>query len=356
MKGSIRGSDASNPPAEHDASNGELSSPRPGSMTGPAIPAPVGRVVPRWAVFSALVVLFVFWSNSFHAISYLRRDLDLSALATVAMRFGPAVPFCVVYCLLKWKDLVRMMRRDWWAVLIMGGLMVPGYNLSLNWGQGLVPPPTASLIIAANPVFILILSALLLHDRPRFTQILGMAVSFLGIYLLIRSQHREFGDVYLPYALVVVLAPLSWALATVLGKPATARSDPLLLTFAATALGSIPFLGLLIFNTGGSFDAMLALDTTGWISILHLTVLCTIVGFAIWFWALRRLPASTVAGFVFLNPPFTFFFGALWGTSEMRLTTALFGLLTLAGVAISTGRISLRRSARTDRTLPLPPD
>lgn len=320
-----------------------------------------GRVVPRWAVFSALVLLFVFWSNSFHAISYLRRDLGLSAFATVAMRFGPAVPFCLIYCFLKWKDLLRMLRTDWWAVLIMGVLMVPGYNLSLNWGQGLVPPPTASLIIAANPLFILIFSVLILHDRPRFMQILGMAISFLGIYFLIRSQHREFGDVYLPYALVVLLAPLCWAMATVLGKPATARSDPLLLTFAATAVGSIPFLGFLLFNTGGSLDAMLSLDAAGWIAILHLTVLCTLVGFAIWFWTLRQLPAPTAAGFVFLNPPLTFFFGALWGTSGMRLTTALFGIMTLAGVAISAGRFSPRRimrqgRPRAARPVPLPPD
>lgn len=329
----------------------------PGAVApDPGCLAQEGRSVPVWAVYSALVLLFVFWSNSFHAISYLRRDLNLSALATVAMRFGPAVPFCVVYCLLKWKDLVRMMRRDWWAVLIMGGLMVPGYNLSLNWGQGLVPPPTASLIIAANPIFTLILATLILHDRPRLMQVLGMAIAFLGIFLLIRSQHREFGDLYLPYALVVVLAPLSWAMATVLGKPATSRSDPLLLTFAATAVGSIPFLGFLVMNTAGSRDAMLSLNAAGWASILHLTILCTLVGFAIWFWALRRLPASTVAGFVFLNPPFTFFFGALWGTSEMRLTTALFGLLTLAGVAISTGKFSPRFGIRSAGALPLPPD
>jgi len=328
--------------------------PRPASPAGN--PPPECGTVPRWAIFSALVLLFVFWSNSFHAISYLRRDLELSAFATVAMRFGPAVPFCLIYCLLKWDALLRMLRRDWWAVILMGGLMVPGYNLSLNWGQGLVPPPTASLIIAANPVFTLILATLILHDRPGRMQILGTAISFLGIYLLIRSQHKEFGDLYLPYALVLVLAPLSWASATVLGKPATARSDPLLLTFAATAAGSIPFMVCLMINTAGSRDAMLSLDAAGWVSILHLTILCTLVGFAIWFWALRRLPASTVAGFVFLNPPLTFFFGALWGTSQMRLTTALFGLLTLAGVAISTGRVLPRPGMRRGRALPLPPD
>jgi drug/metabolite transporter (DMT)-like permease len=200
-----------------------------------------GGAVSRTVILAALVGLFVVWSNSFHAIAYLRRELHVSAMNLVTLRYGPALPFALAYCLARRRALRELLARDGWAVALMAFMTIPGYNLALNWGQARVPPVTASLIIAMNPVFTLVLALLFLGERARALKIAGMAVAFLGVYLLIRTQQQAFGDGYLPYALVVLLAPLAWAIATVVGKPITARTDPLLLTFASMALGSLPF-------------------------------------------------------------------------------------------------------------------
>ena len=39
--------------------------------------------------------------------------------------------------------------------------------------------------------------------------------------------------------------------------------------------------------------------------MLYLSVPCTVLGYALWTWLLRHLPASTVGFTVFLNPPLT---------------------------------------------------
>jgi len=290
----------------------------------------------RLFTLCALFGLFLIWSNSFHAVSYFRRNLGIPALSLVTLRYGPVVPFCLLYCLLRWRELRSLLARDGWRVLLMGGLMVPGYNLALNWGQGRVPPATASLIIATNPLFTFLLAVLFLRERAPWNKIAGMAVAFLGVYLLVRTQNRSFGDGYIWSALVVLLAPLAWAASTVTGKPITARSDAFLLTFAATGIGSLPFFGTLLWGAGGVHQTLRTMPATGWIALLHLSLLCTLVGFAIWFWALRRLAASTVAAFVFLNPPLTSIFGVLWGTEALHWSTVVYGSITLAGVALST--------------------
>jgi drug/metabolite transporter (DMT)-like permease len=292
-----------------------------------------------------MLILFVIWSNSFHAISYFRSRLGISALALLTLRYGPVLPFCAAYCLMKRRSLRQLLSRHGGRVLAMGLCMVPIYNLALNWGQGRVPPATASLIITMNPVFTFILAVLFLRERASLTKVAGLAVSFLGVYLLIHAQDAAFGRAYLLSALVVLIAPLAWASSTVAGKPIAERMDPLLLTFAATGIGSLPSFVLLLVNAGGVHRIIATLPPVGWAAFLHLSILCTLVGFAVWFWALRRLPASTVAAFVFLNPPLTALFGAVWGTERLHWATAAFGAVILAGVALSSGFLDRRGSA-----------
>jgi drug/metabolite transporter (DMT)-like permease len=300
---------------------------------------------PRLFILAAMFGLFVIWSNSFHAIAYFRKNLGVSAVNLVSLRYGAVAPICLLWCALRWNETKRLLRRAGWRVLLIGLFIVPGYNLALNWGQGRVPPATASLIITMNPVFTYLLALALLDERVQWTKILGLAVSFLGVYLLVSVQNRQYGNGYSLAALVVLSAPLFWATATVMGKPVTADHDPLLLTFAATGAGSLPFFVLLAAGTGGTHALIRSLAPVGWIAWIHLSVLSTLLGFAVWFRALRALPASTVSAFVFLNPPLTSLFGLIWGTETFHWSTAVFGSITLAGVALSAG--ILRRPGRS---------
>ncbi len=299
----------------------------------PGPPQTPGRV----ALVASLVGLFVLWSNSFHAVAYFRKNLGVSTSSLVTLRYGPVAVFCLGYCLAHRRAFLELIRRDGWRILAVGLLLVPAYNFALFWGQGWVPPATASLIIAMNPVFTFVLALAFLGEAARPSKFIGMALAFLGVYLLVQTQRGAYGNGYLLAALVVLAAPLSWASGTVLGKGLTQRSDPLLVSFAATGLGSLPFLGTFLAGTGGVHHLLATMPVLGWVSLIHLSVLCTIVGFAVWFWALRYLPASTVAAFVFLNPPFTALFGALWGTERFHWATAGFGTVTLIGVSLSAG-------------------
>ena len=141
-----------------------------------------GRDAPRIWIYVALVGLFVIWSNSFHAVTYFRREVGISASALVTLRYGPVAIFCLLYLFFRRRESIPMLRRDGWKLLLMGLFMVPGYNLALNWGQGRVPPATASLIIAMNPVFTFLLATALLGERATLTRWLGLAVAFVGIY------------------------------------------------------------------------------------------------------------------------------------------------------------------------------
>jgi len=223
-------------------------------------------------------------------------------------------------------------------IILMGILMVPGYNLFLNWGQGQIPAGTASLLIATNPFFTYILALAIRQEQHRTRKTISLLLSFTGVYLLVRSQGRMMGPGYGLHALAVLASPACWALATVIGKPLVTRESPLRVTYLSLAVGSIAFLVIAPFDQGFR-RAMGTFGTGDWVAVVHLALMCTVVGFVVWYAALRRLPASSTAAFVLLNPPLTILFGPVWGTDKPSGSVVGFGAWILAGVVLSMWRI-----------------
>jgi drug/metabolite transporter (DMT)-like permease len=54
---------------------------------------------------------------------------------------------------------------------------------------------------------------------------------------------------------------------------------------------------------------------------------------------LKKLPASSVAAFVLLNPPLTIAFGPLWGNGRPSGAIIAFGVWILGGIVLSTWKI-----------------
>lgn len=296
-------------------------------------PQTYGQLVP----VLALLFLFLLWSNSFHAIAYLRRSVG--AWDLVVLRFAPVAVFSLTWILLHDPlHNLRLLIENPVRIVLMGLLIVPTYNVLLNWGQGQVPAGTASLLIAMNPLFTYALALVTRQETHRVRKSLGLLLSFVGVYLLLITQGRSFGPGYGLRALAVLGAPLSWAIATIVAKPLVTRESPLGVTYLSLAVGSVPFLLI------APFDHTLRLSIGAftledWFAITHLSLFCTIIGFAIWYASLRRLPASSVAAFVLLNPPMTIAFGPLWGTDQPTGAVIGFGAWILAGIILSTWRI-----------------
>ena len=303
------------------------------------------------------VLLFLIWSNSFVAVGFLlgadhqAARFDWTGL-TVA-RSAPLFPVCLAYALYHRRRSAQVLRRHGGRLLLCGLLSVPSYTATLYWGQQHgVPAPIASLTTALLPLFVVALAAIFLGEKLTPRRVVAIAVSLAGMTLIAvaRSGPTSLGG-HAAAVAVTTLAPLSWALFTVLSKPVSTQVPPLLWTYLAIAAGSLPLVLLLPFHGG---PEMLALDAPGWAALLFLSVLCTLLGFAVWAYLLRRLPASTVGLTVFLNPPLT----TLSKATLAAAAPAVFrfhvlplewvgGAVALSGLAIAV--LGRRPSAATDR-------
>ena len=303
-------------------------------------PARVG-----WLVAVALL-LFLIWSNTFIGIGYLLGADHSSArfgwISLTVARFVPVFPICVLYSVApgRWPKTKAILRQRWRRLTVSGLLAVPGYNAALYFGQEHgVPAPVASVTTTLAPIFILGLSILFLGERLTLRRAFGflLCISGMGVIGLARSGSSQ--TAYPLVVAVTALAPACWSLFSVLTKPMMRTIDSVHWTYLAIAIGSIP--GLLLLPWFGGPE-LRALDAIGWGWLIYLSILATVVGFALWTWLLRHLPASTVGLTVFLNPPLTTISkvalaAALPATFAFQVTPLeeVGGAIVLAGLGIA---------------------
>ena len=294
----------------------------------------------------AALGLFLLWSNSFIASSYLLggegRPARLDFLGLTVARFLTVLPLCLLFSLgFRWRQSLELLRRHPWRLIACGLLGAPGYNLALYYGQQHgVPASVASLTTALLPLFVMLLAAIFLGERLTRRRLLAFCIACLGLVVIALSK----GDprLALDYGrllAVTALAPLTWAIYSILAKPVMARSSPLLFTYLSITIGTLPL--LVAYSWGDRVD-LSAMTGDGWAAVLYLSILCTFVGYAVWTWLLRHLPASTLGFTVFLNPPLTttskLILSLLFPTLflwQMDLLEWLGGGLALAGLALA---------------------
>lgn len=316
--------------------------PKPPLFLPPVPSAPV--TASRGLVAFAAIVLFLVWSNSFVAMSYLLgreaagQRLDWLALTTC--RFAPVTILAAVYCFgLRRAESLALLRAHGPRLLACGLLAAPLYGFALYWAmeQG-VPAPVASLITALSPLFLLVLGAAFLKERLTTRKVLGFAVSLAGMVLITLAGGGGAGANALPVA-VACLAPVCWSLLSALSKPVARDVPPFLWTSLYLVAGGLPLLLALPWAGGRE---MLALDGAGWTALLYLSLACSLFGFAVWAWLVRRLPVSTAGLTTFLNPPLTLASKAL--LAALFPATFTFGVVAgevaggavvLAGLAVA---------------------
>src|SRR5438309_1806631 len=101
------------------------------------------------------------------------------------------------------------------------------------------------------------------------------------------------------FVIVVMLSSVAAALYTVLGKGLARRNSPLMFCGVSCLGGALASVPLAFWELSSS---TLRPTILGWALLAYLAILVTFVGFIIWFWGLRALPAAQAGALMFLQP------------------------------------------------------
>lgn len=192
-------------------------------------------------------------------------------------------------------------------------LGVFGSMLCTYWGAQYIPSGFISVLFGVTPFATGIMAALWLGERFfSFVRLFGLVLGLIGLLLVFGAGIHLEGQAWLGITAVLVAALLHSA-STVWIKRSGAQLHPVALNAGALSI-AVP----LYLATWYLFDGQVphAVEPRSLWAIVYLGVFGTALGFVLYFYVLRHLPAGVIALITLISPVLALFMGH-WFNGEV---------------------------------------
>jgi drug/metabolite transporter (DMT)-like permease len=282
----------------------------------------------------AFVAIYVIWGSTYLAIRYAVETIP--PLVAAGIRHSIAGGIMLTWA---WWRGFRPTRPQWVAGFALGTLFFLIGHGSLHWAEQYVGSGLAALLIATEPMFILVLGWMMGQQKISVLSALGLGLGVVGVAMLTGAELTVKGSSSWGL-LAVLLGSLSWSLGVVVSPRLKLPADAL----GRTALPTICGAAMLLVAAGvtGEFHE------THWSSITlrsifglgYLITFGSVVAFTAYTWLLQRVPPTLVATHTYANPVVAVILG--WLLAREALTVRV----VLASVAILGAIVLIRRGER----------
>jgi drug/metabolite transporter (DMT)-like permease len=234
-----------------------------------------------------------------------------------------------------------------WPVLLaiaVLGIAVPFFLIA--YGERYVTSSFAALLIAADPLFIVMLALKLdPSERASGWRLLGLLVGFLGVAALVclslsRDPLEALG------AAMVLGAALCYAVSALLFKRLSGV-PPIGATAVTLTAASIVLLPFAAFNVPSTLPSPPVLG-----SLIALGLVCTALAYVIYYSLIVEAGATRAALITYVNPAVAVILGVIILGEPVTLGTIVGFVLIIIGCAMSTSRKPPRYVSAFWRPLP----
>ncbi len=232
------------------------------------------------------------------------------------------------------KDLLRLAFCGLFGVAVNQLCFFHGLNLSSSINSG--------IIMALNPIMVLILSYFLLKDKPTVLNTIGIFIGAFGAVLLTwkgatGSTDSWKGDIFL------FLNALSYAIYLVIAKPLMLRYKPLTVITWVFTFGLV-FVLLFPPTVNDLLQTSFEFPTLIWLKIIYVVVGVTFLTYLLTMYGLKFLSPSVSSAYIYTQAifvvGFTFLFASLNWSEDYRDSISFekigFMLIIFVGVYLST--------------------
>ena len=214
--------------------------------------------------------------------------------------------FCLlVYCAVtgRIRSLVKLPKKDLLVSLLLGILGFFLYQIFTFSALQRIPASMNAILISTNVILIMLFSTLLLSERIGGHRVLGIVLAAAGVVFVIFNRGFTLeGRVGLLGCLFSICAAVVFSLYSVFGKRILEENDPIMIVMLALLSGAVLLVILTTLTVG--MGGLVHTGSYRWVLMLILGVGMIGVGYPIWFFCLKRLPASQISIFIYTTPMF----------------------------------------------------
>jgi len=324
----------------------------PGSRADSAVGAggDAGRPV-TGGVVVALLTVYLVWGSTYLAIRY--TVADLPPLLAMGVRFLLAgALMAAALRVFRGRAVFRMTRQEMATAAVCGLFLLVGGNGLVAVAEQDVDSGLAALLIAATPLWVVVLRALL-KDRPSTATLLGLLLGMAGVVVLLLPGVS--GAAALGPLLLVCLSSLLWSCGTVLATRRPVPADPFVTTVVQMAVGGAAM--VVIGSIGGEWSRLDlgAVRSSSWIAFAYLVVVGSLAGYSASVWLLARAPLSLATTYAYVNPAVAVALGALFLDEPLTASVLVGGAVIIVAVAVVISAESRRRRPARSDAVPAEP-
>jgi len=293
--------------------------------TTPSIRLPRGESIKLALAFAAI---YLVWGSTYLAIRYAVETIPPLVAAGIRHTIAGGV-------LLAWACArgYRPRREHWVAGLVLGALFFFVGHGTLHWAEQHVASGLAALLIATEPMFILVLAWLSGQQRISRISALGLAFGVVGVTILTGAEVSA-KNASLIGLLAVLLGSLSWSAGVVISPRLKLPTDALARTAVPLVCGAV----MLLATAGmtGEFRELRwsAVSLKSIFGLGYLIVFGSIVAFTAYTWLLQRVPPAVVATHTYANPVVAVLLGWLLASEPLTARVAIASVAILAAIML----------------------
>jgi drug/metabolite transporter (DMT)-like permease len=295
--------------------------------------SPRGRLV---TLVAPLAVLYVVWGSTYLAIRIAIETMPPLLMASI--RFLIAGLLLYIFSIRRGDvdGTDRPGRRQWMAALIVGGLLLAGGNGGVSFGEQYISSGLAALLVATVPLWMVLLSHIVGHERIIWPVAVGIAIGLFGVAVLAQPSG---GGNHLVGVVAVLLAAMMWAAGSVYARNAPLPRRPLVATSLEMLCGAavLAIAGVAIGEPGRVHLSQVSMRSI--LAVAYLVVFGSIVAFSCYVWLLKTTRPSIAGTYAYVNPAVAVVLG--WAILGEPLSLRIIiggGIIILAVALIVTAR------------------
>jgi O-acetylserine/cysteine efflux transporter len=251
-----------------------LASPAATVTPNPAPPRPSKLTLAFW-----LFMMLVLWSGNYVAGKIALRTLDPITLTCLRLQLAAFIMLAIYFTR---RERQPLKLADAWPFLYLGFLGVVVNQGLFTVGLNFTTSDHSAVIIAIGPIIILAMARALKLEALTAAKVVGMGISFVGVYLL-ETEHGSPAH-----------SPL------LVGKRVAAQYDAIAMNTFNCVAAALLLLPLTIRQSIHLDWHSVALS--GWLGMIYMAVGSSVGAYTIFYWVLRYMTASRVGAVSYFQP------------------------------------------------------
>lgn len=280
--------------------------------------------------YLALFAICIIWGTTYLALRIAVLHFPPLLFTAIRQSIAGSLLLAFMFFIMKEKlpDKKHMIRHA-----VGGFFMISMGNGLVAWAEMEIPSSIAAIICSLMPVMVILINlSVNRNERPTLPIIFGVLLGIAGIVLIFSENLSEFSKTeYWVGIILILFAILGWASGSIWLQRQPVDSNP----FVNAGLQMF-FGGIAVYPFSFIFDDLTEVhwSAESFYSLVYLIIFGSIIAYASYLYALRKLPMIIVSLYAYVNPIVAVILGWLILDEKLNATIGLGILITVVGIYI----------------------